>query len=125
MGSLQKKYNDFMDAGGHAVSFYAKNQLLNDDTKSKKTRQKLEDNYQKLQEKRQKYPKERIKIIRKRLKNYLPATSYDYGIINTFQDNAPADIEFLLNENDWLHTRIKNLWFALRTANEQLRKNRR
>ncbi len=98
---LQEKFNDWCDAGGHAVEFYAKNQLLGD--KHETMRQELEKNYQELEEKRQKDPSERIKIIRKRLDNYNKHQNDPYayfpGEINevrTLLHHAPEDIEFLL-----------------------------
>lgn len=129
MSSLQEKYNDFMDSGGHAVTFYAKNNLLDD--KHEKTCQELKKNYRELEEKRQKDPKERLKIIHKRLENYQKHTNDPYAYhqteineVRTLLHNAPADIEFLLKEIERLQKKRKNLWIELRAANNQLRKRR-
>ncbi len=129
MSSLQKKYNDFMDSGGHAVTFYAKNELLDD--KHEKARQELKKNYQALEKKREKDPKERLKIIRKRLENYHEHTNDSYAYyqteineVRTLLQHASADIEFLLKEIEQLQKKRKNLWMELRAANNRLRKKR-
>ncbi len=129
MSSLQKKYNDWLDSGGDSIIFFAKNNLLGD--KQEKLRQELEENYQALQEKRSKDPKERLKIISKRIKNYRQHENdaYVYGPgeikeVRTLLNHAPEDIEFLLECNEQLCKRVKNLFYELRNVNSRRRKRR-
>lgn len=101
MSSLQKKYNDWRDRGKKFVDFLAKNNLLGPE--HEQLQRQLEENYRKLEQKRKTNPKERLKIINKRIKNYNKHKNDPYvyfpeeiSEVSVLLDNAPRDIQFLL-----------------------------